>query len=334
MKFKFAKSVLLGAFFAMGSFGLTACGDDSSSNSGEEPSSSSAGEEDIVLPPVSEGETPLTDDSKVMASATSDGNGGYILTLSGSLKTDSDEFDTEGYDGEDRVYYNIDSLKFDISDKDGKKVPLNVPIKASAFGDNADRGINLSTAVDGEISLNQIGKCGDFTLYVTIYMSGDEDDTKQFQYVDRREAAFNVHCEDIVSSSAAATCTEMEKVGPVTLSNVYGDGQDKINFATGTAENYDVTMVFEDGVAFFDAAAGVDIIRERDQETGVLPEDPVCLENFAEAYNGKDNHMELEQMGWYLVKKTSGETYAVMIDHVMKADASRGDLTIIYYKKK
>jgi hypothetical protein len=57
------------------------------------------------------------------------------------------------------------------------------------------------------------------------------------------------------------------------------------------------------------------------------------MESFSEAYNGKDNHMELEQMGWYLIKTASG-TYAVMIDSFMKQDEAKGDLTIVYFKKK
>ena len=92
-------------------------------------------------------------------------------------------------------------------------------------------------------------------------------------------------------------------------------------------------MTIEDGTPFFTASAGVEIVREGSQETGVIPEGQVCMESFSEAYNGKDNHMELEQMGWYLIKTASG-TYAVMIDSFMKQDEAKGDLTIVYFKKK
>lgn len=328
MKFQFVKSILACSVFALGSVALTACGGDSSSSADEGDSSSSA--EPLVLSSVSE-TSPLDTASKVIAEAKADGNGGYYLSLSGIIKVDDEEFETEGYEGDDRVYYNIDNLQFDIGDKDGNRVSLPVNLKPGAsFG---KPNINLISVID-EIPLDQDATCGDkFTLYVTIFMSGDEEDTKQFAYTARIDTTFNIPCKVIESSSAAATCTEMEKVGPVTLSNKLGSSQDAINFATGTADSPDVTMTIEDGTPFFTASAGVEIVREGSQETGVIPEGQVCMESFSEAYNGKDNHMELEQMGWYLIKTASG-TYAVMIDSFMKQDEAKGDLTIVYFKKK
>ena len=328
MKFQFVKTLLLGSFFALGSIGLTACGGDSSSSADEGDSSSSA--EPLVLSSVSE-TSPLDEGSKISVDVQADGKGGYILSLSGIIKTDSDEFETEGYEGDDRVYYVIDKLQFDVGDKNNNRVSLPVNLKPGAS--LGKENINLISVID-EIPLDQDATCGDkFTLYVTIFMSGDEEETKQFAYTARLSDEFSIPCKVIESSSAAATCTEMEKFGPVTLSNKLGDGQYAINFATGTAESPNVTMVIEDGVPFFDAGAGVEIVREGSQETGVIPEGKVCLENFSEAYNGKDSHMELEQMGWYLIKTSSG-TYAVMIDSFMRQDETRGDLTIIYFKKK
>ncbi len=326
---KFAKKLFLYSVFALGTIGLTACGGDSSSSADEGDSSSSA--EPLVLSSVSE-TSPLDAGSKVVAAATADGNGGFYLSLSGIIKTDSETFpDPEGYDGEDPVYYNIDNLQFDVGDKDGNRVSLPVNLKPGAS--LGKESINLISVID-EIPLDQDATCGDeFTLYVTIFMSGDTEDTKQYAYTARIDTTFNIPCKVIESSSAAATCTEMEKVGPVTLSNKLGDSQFAINFSTGTADNPDVTMVIEDGTPFFDAGTGVEIVREGSQETGVIPSGQVCMEGFSEAYNGKDNHMELEQMGWYLIKTASG-TYAVMIDSFMRQDETRGDLTIIYFKKK
>ncbi|MBR2058171.1 MAG: hypothetical protein IJ982_04525, partial [Fibrobacter sp.] len=114
MKFQFVKSILACSVFALGSVALTACGGDSSSSADEGDSSSSA--EPLVLSSVSE-TSPLDAGSKVVAAATADGQGGYYLSLSGIIKTDSEMFpDPEGYDGEDPVYYNIDSLQFDVGD--------------------------------------------------------------------------------------------------------------------------------------------------------------------------------------------------------------------------
>ena len=326
---KFAKKLFLYSVFALGTIGLTACGGDSSSSADEGDSSSSA--EPLVLSSVSE-TSPLDKGSKINVEVQADGKGGYMLSLSGIIKTDSELFpDPEGYDGEDPVYYNIDNLQFDVGDKDGNRVSLPVALKPGAS--LGKESINLISVID-EIPLDQDATCGDkFTLYVTIFMSGDTEDTKQYAYTARLSAEFSVPCKVIESSSAAATCTEMEKVGPVTLSNKLGDSQFAINFSTGTADNPDVTMVIEDGTPFFDAGTGVEIVREGSQETGVIPSGQVCMEGFSEAYNGKDNHMELEQMGWYLIKTASG-TYAVMIDSFMRQDETRGDLTIIYFKKK
>ena len=332
MKFQFVKTLLMGSIFALGSIGLTACGDDSSSNA-KGGDSSSSGAQPLILSSVSE-TSPLDKGSNVIAMATADGQGGYDLSLNGTLKTDNDEFDTDGYDGEDRVYYNIDSLQFDIGDKDGNRVNLLVPINSAVFGNNADRGINLGTAVNGEIKLDQdaIG-CGEFTLYVTIFMSGDAEDTKQFAYTARLETKFQLQCKVIESSSSAATCTEMEAAGDVTLSNIHGTDQFALNFSTGTADNPDITMSIVDRIPYFTASAGVRIIQEGSQKSGVIPQAPICLENFTEAYNGEQNPMELEDMAWYLVITPTG-TYPFMRGAFMAQDDTKGKVTITYYKKK
>ena len=328
MKFKFAKSLLLGSVFALGSLGLTACGGDSSSSA--EETSSSSGAEELVLSSVSE-TSPLDAGSKIEASVTADGQGGYLLTLSGIIKTDNDAFETDGYDGDDRVYYLIDSLKFDVGDKTGNRVSLPVNLKpGTSLGKES---INLISVID-EIPLDQDATCGDnYTLYVTIFMSGDIEETKQFQYSARLNDEFSIPCKVIESSSAAATCTEMEVVENVQLSNILGSDQYALNFSTGTAENPDVSLSVVEGVPYFEASAGVKIIQEGSQESGVIPSAPICLENFTEAYNGEHNPMELEDMTWYLVKTSSG-TYPVMRGAFMKQDDSRGKLTFTYLKKK
>ncbi len=334
MKFKFVKTLLTGTLFALGTLGFTACGDDSGSNSS--PDSSASGEEKLVLDSVS-AVSPLDDGSFIKAEARSDGKGGYNLHLEGDIRTNSDEFDTEKYDGEDRVYYNVDSLTFDIgriTDKgDTVRVStLSVPLKAEKFGHDF---VNLITAVDGEIHLDQeqLKGCGNFVLYAKVYMSGDEEDTKQFKYTARLSTAFNLQCKVIESSSSAAACTEMV-LDSVVLSNKVSGNLDRVNFATKTADNPDVILKVEDKVPFFEAAAaGVTIVQESSQESGVIPPAPVCQEKFTEAYNGAANPMELDVMSWYLVKTASG-TYPVMIKKFMAQDATKGDLTIIYYKKK
>ncbi len=325
----FVKKLFIGSVFVLGSIGLTACGDDSSSGTPDEVTSSASGEP-LILSSVSE-KSPLADGSHVIAEALPDGKGGYYLSLKGRLSTDSDEFDTEGYDGEDRVYYNIDSLQFDIGDKDGNRAPLTVPLKPGASFGKEEIVLNR---VVGDIPLDQDATCGDnFKFYVTVFMSGDDPETKEFQYTARLETSFTVPCKVIESSSAAAVCTEMEIVEDVVLSNVYGSDQFTLNFSTGAADNPDVTLSIVDRVPYFEASAGVKIFMEGSQKSGLLPDPPVCLESFSEAYNGEHNPMELEDMGWYLVVTPSG-TYPVLRVSFLAQDDTKGQLTITYYKKK
>lgn len=336
MNFKFLKTFLAGSVFALGSIGLTACGDDSSSASDEGDSSSSA--EELVLSSVSE-ESPLAEGAAITANVAEDGHNGFYMTLQGILtinNEDSPVAEPEGYEGDDRVYYAIDSLSFDVGRKEGNSIikvgNLPVPLKpGTSFGKES---VNLIATVD-EIPLNrdEIG-CGDFVLYTTVYMSGDTVDTKQFAYTARVESPFTLQCKVIESSSSGEeVCTEMELVKDVVISNKLGSDVPAINFATGTSENPDVTMSIEDRMPSFTASAGVKIIEEGSQESGVIPEGKVCLESFTEAYNGERNPMDLENMAWYLVKTASG-TYPVMIVKFMAQDDTRGDLTISYFKKK
>jgi hypothetical protein len=328
MKFKFAKSLLLGSIFALGSLGLTACGGDSSSNAGEE--SSSSGAEELILSSVSE-ESPLAAASNIDANALPDGNGGYYLSLKGNIATNSDEFETEGYDGDDRVYYKIDSLKFDVGDKNGNRVALPVRLKPGAS--LGKESIFLASVID-DIPLDQDAVCGDaFTLYVTIYMSGDEPDTEKFAYTARLQTNFTVPCKVIESSSSGPeVCTELEPV-EITMSNTTGNDVPALNFSTGTAENPDVTLSIVDRVPYFQASAGVKITMEGSQETGVIPQAPICLEKFTKAYNGEANPMELEDMAWYLVETPAG-TYPFMRGSFMAQEDTKGTLTITYLKKK
>ena len=332
MKFKFAKTLLVGSIFALGSIGVIACGGDSSSSAEDDVNSSASGEP-LILSSVSE-VSPLAEGSSITANVASDGNNGYYMTLQGSLtinNEDSPVAEPEGYEGEDRVYYTIDSLQFNVGDKDGNRVSLPVLLKPGAsFGKDH---ISLISVID-DIPLNQDAACGDnFTLFVTVFMSGDEPDTEQFAYTARLQTNFTVPCKVIESSSAAAVCTEMEMVGPVVLSNKLGNSQNAINFSTGTADAPDVTMTFEGGEAIFTASAGVTIAEEKNMESGVTPEGTVCMENFAEAYNGQKNPMPLEQMAWYLVTTSTG-TYPVMINKWVTQSDIKGDVTITYYKKK
>ena len=88
MNFKFLKTFLAGSVFALGSIGLTACGDDSSSASDEGDSSSSA--EELVLSSVSE-ESPLAEGAAITANVAEDGHNGFYMTLQGILTINNED---------------------------------------------------------------------------------------------------------------------------------------------------------------------------------------------------------------------------------------------------
>lgn len=182
--------------------GIDWVSDISSSSTGDEGSSSSSSEP-LILSSVSK-TSPLAAGSHVEAVVMADGEmgGGYYLSLKGNISTNSDEFDTEGYTGVGRVYYKIDSLKFDAGDKDGNRVPLSVPLKSGAsFGKER---ISLLDVI-GDIPLDQDAACGDnFTFFVTVFMSGDEPNTKRFAYTARLQTNFSVPCRIVESSTSAA----------------------------------------------------------------------------------------------------------------------------------
>ena len=337
----FMKNLFLGSVFALGSIGLTACGDDSSS-AGDGDSSSSA--EELVLSSVSE-TSPLADFSEIKADVTTGDNGGFALTLSGSIATESDAFETPGYDG-DPITYQVDSLSFDVGRKEnGKEIRVgNLPVPVRSTFKFPKEQFNLAIAID-KVPLDQdsIG-CGDFVLYVTIYMSGDKEETKQYAFTARLEADFSLDCKpaEVSSSSVAEVCTQVDSVA-VEFSNEYNKitAKQAINFATGAAENPHVTMSLEGGVGYLVAASGVTFqqIDSYDNSSGMwsAPASPACLEKFSysprfdDEGNSATKVKMQESTQWYMVITADGN-FPIRPTGVL-VNGSEGSISFIYYKK-
>ena len=336
MKFQFVKSLLLGSLFALGSIGLTACGDDGSSAGDGGNSSSSA--EELVLSSVSE-TSPLMEESYVQAQVTSDGQGGYALLLTGNIATDY-EFATPGYEGEEPIEYLVDSLSFDVGRKDNDVVNRvgNLPVLVkSTFSFPKDK-FSLISAID-KIPLNQdsIG-CGDFVLYVTIYMSGNKEETKDFAFTARLEADFNLVCKTIQSSSSAAeVCTQIVPVAD-TLSNISTNVVKKteINFAGGATPH--ATISFKNNTGYLIAASEVSFkeIRSYDDEINrsgmwAAPTEPVCLEKFT-LNNESMNEIEMgENTRWFMAITPEGNFPINPLR--LQANGTEGTMFFTHYKK-
>jgi hypothetical protein len=344
MKFKFVKSLLLGSLFALGSIGLTACGDDSSSAGDEGGSSSSA--EKLVLSSVSE-TSPLAESSEIEATRIADGKGGFALTLTGSIATESDAFVTPNYEGEEQIEYQVDSLSFDVGriEKSGDTVKVgNLPVPVKKNFEFPKYQFSLVFAID-QIPLDQktIG-CGDFVLYVTVYMSGDKEETKEYAFTARLMADFDLPCEvEVSSSSVAEVCTPVDSV-TAELSNISNQitAKQAINFNTGTTDNPHVTLSIGDNTGYLVAASGVTFqqITSYDNSNGmwVAPTaNPVCLEKFSysasfdEDYNSATKVEMRESTQWYMAVTPDGN-FPIRPSRVQTA-GSEGTIYFIYYKK-
>ena len=343
MKFQFVKSLLLGSLFALGSIGLTACGDDGSSAGDDGNSSSSA--EKLVLSSVSE-TSPLAESSEIEAERIADGKGGFALRLTGSIATESDAFVTPNYEGEEQIEYQVDSLSFDVGriEKSGDTVRVgNLPVPVKSNFQFPKYQFSLVFAID-QIPLDQkaIG-CGDFVLYVTVYMSGDKEETKEYAFTARLMADFDLPCiTEVSSSSVAEVCTQVDSV-TTELSNISNQitAKQAINFNTGTADNPHVTLSIGDNTGYLVAGNGVTFqqITSYDNSSGMwaAPTAPVCLEKFTysasfdEPENSSTKVEMRESTQWYMAITSDGN-FPIRPTRVQTA-GSEGTIYFIYYKK-
>ena len=319
-------------------------GAEGSSSSVAESARSSSSAEPIILSVASE-TSPLSEESYVQAQVTADGQGGYALLLTGNIATDYG-FITPDYEGDEPIGYQIDSLSFDVGwvDENGNTIRVgNLPISLKSNFQFPKERISLISAID-EIPLDQnaLG-CGEFVLYVNVYMSGDTEETKNYLFMARLEADFELLCKiEESSSSVAEVCTQVDSV-TIELSNIstQNDAEQAINFNTGTAENPHVTLSIGDYTGYLVAANGVTFqqITSYDNSHGMwaAPTAPVCLEKFSysvsfdESGNSASKVEMRESVQWYMAVTPDGN-FPIRPTRVETA-GNEGRIYFIYYKK-
>jgi uncharacterized protein (TIGR02145 family) len=292
--------------------------EDSSSNAEESTSSSSAAQ--IEMSSASEVSPVVMD--KLGADVMSDGQGGEMVQLKGTIRLD---------DGDN---FNIDSLRFIAGHVENGIVyesPLRVPRTITFPTDRIALG--TSTA---KIQLAPLEGCGDFRIYVWAYASASEegglDVSKVPVYSSVDSVDFVKACpkEEVSSSSVDAACTEVVAT-EVTLSNILETDQYAINLVTGLAENPHLTLEIVDNMAYFQAAPGVEIWEEERQDFGLLPESPVCLESFKIAFGSQANRLELMGNMWLYIKTPEGY-FPMMLGKVKYQGEKTGSVSLTYYK--
>ena len=313
---------------ALSIFALSACSDDTSSNADGEESSSSAAP--ISMSSASE-VSPIKMEN-LAANVMSDGAGGEMLKLNGSVSLDY-TFRVEDREDED-IFFNIDSMSFIAGHVDNGTVyesPLQVPMSTTFPTDRVTLGTSTS-----EVLLNSLEGCGDFRVYVWAFASASDEGGIDVSKVPTYSAVdsidFKKACpkEEVSSSSVEAVCTEVA-ANEITLSNKLGTDQFAINLVTGSAENPHVTMEIVDNMAYLQASEGVEIWEEENQDFGLLPEAPVCAEDFKTIFGTKTGRIELMGNTWLVVKTAEG-SFPMMIGKVMYQDETRGSVIITYYK--
>ena len=323
----FAKQLFLYSVFALGTIGLTACGDDGSS--ANDTGTSSA--QEIILSSASE-TSPLNSASSINAKVLADGKGGWELNLSGSLSFDYD-FIPEGHDVDEDLWFTFDSLSFIVGKygDDGKAYlvdSLNINGNVEFPTDKISMAASFS-----KVPLNQdkIG-CGKFVLYVWAYMGVEED--PKLHYTALKSVDFELQCTIVESSSSEGpkTCTELARQ-EITLKNEVGSDIDYMSFDAGTEKQ--VTLAVEDGVVYLQAAAGVKISEEGGALTaGIDPKDPVCMEDMEGDDRTTTEKMEMDAGTlWYIVTTPSGK-YPLRVTTRQTYDNTSGVLGLVYYKKK
>lgn len=326
------KSLILGSAFALSLFGLTACGDDSSSGADEGTSSA----EEYIASSASE-ISPFDTNTVIKADVSAKKGGGQQMKLTGTLKLDGD-FAWDHFD-EESWFFQFDSLQFIATTvEDGKTYRTNLVV--NDHNKYPVEQVVLGNTVDN-IDLDQIEGCGKFRLFIWMFMSLDcsEADDQEFcnvaakqdstQFTAVQSVDFEKECKVIESSSSAEeVCTKLEAV-EASLSNELGTDVYTINLDGGA--DAQLTMIVSGGYPSFQAAPGIEISEEDNQETGYVPEGDICFEGFHQAYKSVANPMELNSGSWYLVK-TPNKTYPLMIRKFMKDDDSRGTLSFVYFK--
>lgn len=328
------KKILLGSAIAVGTFGFFACGGDSGSDPVVGPDGTPPAGDEINIP-VQSTLSPVVV-SNLSITPMSNGNGGMMGALGGTIKLDPDFMDnTQPYTA--NVSTLIDSVRFTVGRViNGKpyEEKININLDGTVFP------TEMVSFAQKNLEFSALSTCGEFQLYIFVYSSSKEEGIKTSLYTTvidslkftRPETECKAPEPIESSSSAAAVCTPTTVVYD-TLTNAEGSGKTALNFETGTADNPHVTLKFSDGLAYLNPAAGAEVYEDNAQVSGLLPDkNPVCKEDFARA--GRAYTDELMSGLWLDVVAADGKMYSLMVQKVMKEAGSKtkGSIYLVYYK--
>ena len=187
--------------------------------------------------------------------------------------------------------------------------------------------------------------CGDFRLYVFVFSSTKhttDASVKPVYYTsidtsitfERSEQECKTPEPESSSAAVEKVCTPVTPV-EVELSNSTASTQKAINFGTGLATDPHVTLKISDSEAYFEPSPGVTIYEDNSQTTGLRPEvkdpsAPICKEDFVKSARTYDE--ELNPGLWLEIVTPDGNIYPVMIRSPMFENATKGSVTLVYYK--
>ena len=262
------------------------------------------------------------------------GERGMRGSLSGIIKLDPDFMDTsEPYTAD--VDVKIDSVSFAVGKMNGTTAyeePVTINLDGVMF---PTEQVFFSQKF---IEYADLSGCGTFKFFIYVYSSSKEKDVKTSYYTSvfdsltftRPETECQAPSSAVEPTSSAAACTPVT-AHQDTLSNSLGTSKSAINFETGLADNPHITVKFADNAATIIPSAGVTVHEDVKQISGLLPTTPqICAEDFAKA-NPQFNE-ELSSGLWLDVVTADGKMYPVMIRKVLTESATKGTVSIVYYK--
>lgn len=333
------KKILLGSAIAATTFGFFACGGDSSSV--EAPVNPNNPDAPAIDIPTASALNPITFNG--LAITVMSGQRGMQGSLSGVINVQQDFISSEGaFVGDTNQVTRIDSVRFAVG-KVIEGTAFQEPIKINLDGVvfPAERVALAQKFFD----FADLTSCGDFRLYVFVFSSTKhttDASVKPVYYTsidtsitfERSEQECKTPEPESSSAAVEKVCTPVTPV-EVELSNSTASTQKAINFGTGLATDPHVTLKISDSEAYFEPSPGVTIYEDNSQTTGLRPEvkdpsAPICKEDFVKSARTYDE--ELNPGLWLEIVTPDGNIYPVMIRSPMFENATKGSVTLVYYK--
>ena len=327
MKFK---KIILGSAIATAAFGFFACGSEDPKDNPVGPGGQTLPGPVIDIPQESAFSPIVFNGLKITVMA---GTNGMRGALGGVIKLDPEFIDPQT-EYTANVKTMIDSVKFAVGrDIQGKSYQENVTVNL----DGIIFPVEMVSFSQKYLEFSQLSTCGEFKLFISSFASSKEEGLKTTKYTSvdtltfvRPEAECATSQAVESSSSAAAVCTPVT-AHEDTLSNSMGTSKSAINFETGTADNPHITLKFANNAAEIIPGAGVQVFEDNSQTTGLLPsKTPLCAEDFKKS-NFAFNE-ELTSGLWLDIITADGKQYPMMVRKTMFESATKGTVSIVYYK--